>query len=249
MKTILTFLLLILCSFALFAQQNDTIVKSNKSQLLIGIHAGCGSGWRIYKDIPDTLLMNKLFPGTERPGLAYYYSISVGLINNRNSISLGLEFCNSTYSNNFNNEYFVKYTNVADSLFISNYKYKFVHKLMSIPIYYHYSMGKKRNWNISTSIRVGWLIDYYKTVENSLSSKHDVDLTKNYFVAAASLGLGRTLIETKNMLLSVDLEFLSSTTIGSKVKILGTPNESVYYQSKPHYLLIPFIRFNFNYKL
>lgn len=252
MKTILTCLLLMLCSSALLAQKNDTIVKAKKKQLFIGINADLGLGWRNYKPISDTLLLNKLFPNTEKPGVAYSVNLSGGLIYKRSVFSFGFEYSFAEYQNSSDNNYKLivqKYYQVYDTIVVSNFNYKFTHRFISIPLDYQCMLGAKKVWKLETLLKIGFIIDYYKNVESSLTPKRKVDLDKNYPVLAFGLGIGRKLLETNKMIFSANFKVSCTSTVGSKIKILGTPYESVYYQSKPHQLIIPLISFNLQRKL
>ena len=69
MKTsILIFASLLFFSSLFVTAQNDSISIGKKKQFFIGLDAGFGLGWRINKNIPDSLVFSRINSDGEKPG-------------------------------------------------------------------------------------------------------------------------------------------------------------------------------------
>ena len=152
---------------------------------------------------------------------------------------MGIEYIFAEYHNNSYTYYGNRnYPNLPyDTVFVT-IKYKFKHKLVSIPIKLSLFVGKNHKWLCSVILNPGWLVDY---------KINNYDLDKLYQVFIVGAAFGRKILDTPKIDFIIACQVNYTSQIGSKsyVKSIDTS----YLQSKPHHLILPTISLNLNYKL
>lgn len=238
MKTTLTLLLLILCSSALLAQKNDTIVKVKKRQFFIGIDAGAGIGWRINKkNIPDSAVFVRIDSKGEEPGIAYNLGIIFGLNKKRFRFSIGIEYNHVEYKND-SYYFYGKY----DSMRYDG-RYKLKHQIISVPLKINYQFAHQ-NWQLGLIIKPGWLSGYGYLKINPTRKFGENDY--RYLNIQIGASIGRKIFETKKFSGIIYIEgFISTKISGENYQITHAKYKALM---KPHYLLNPRMTFNFQIK-
>lgn len=260
--------LLFILSFSNTFAQNDSLIKVKSKRFFIGFNAGIGLGWRNYKDINDTMYFNQVQPNNEKPNLANNFSINIGF-NNKNVIwSLGIDYSSSKYQNkNANTDFYIYEKtypyNLYDTVSVY-YSYSYKHKIISLPLNILYKFEKEKSWFIGLGLKINWMYDYELTSEYTDESysflsnyfgggfrtqKVTNDLISNYLFGSVNAIIAKTILETNNWSIMSFINIEYSTQIGRKPKILGTPYESKYYETRPLHLLLPTCGFNINLKL
>lgn len=251
-------------------QKKDSAAAKNKKQRFIGMTIGGGAGWRDYEKVDDTwILSDPPQEKGERPGPAYNFAFDYGYTKNRWTHIFGIEY---GYAKYYNNDDIVIYDIGKSYSNAITHKYSYIHGFLSLCYSFSYNLDKRCNWRIGATVKLGWLIQYtletydYSSIKpipywsSPGTYKDRLDKTPT---AWAGVFIGRKLFETKRLKLFVDLQTNISSPVGYKTVVRGwyppplpgmtfstlAPYDRYFYNSKPHYLLVPGFQFSLQYKL
>lgn len=242
--------------------QTDTILKNdsakaqqkkdslNRKHRFIGINIAGGLAWRGYlHHSKDSEIKYGEVPQTgEMPGSAYSFAFNSGHTIKRWTHTFGIEYD------------FAKYYNYS-------YAYSYIHYFLSLSYSFNYQLDKANKWRVGANFELGRLLEYTRKRYDQPTKQFFpwgptansiLHIEKN-ITAWSGVFIGNKLLETKKLRLFVDLLVNVSSMVGYKTLqrqyyapglcYSCAPTAQNYYESKPHVLLVPALRFNLQYKL
>ena len=217
-----------------------------KKKFYLGINAGGGIGWRINKNVPDSMVFAKIDSKGEEPEFSYYAGFSFAYSFKNWGVQTGIEYSYIAYANN-NFSFYINrnYPSLPyDSLLIkADYEYK--HQLISLPIKFNRFINRKQ-WVIGLSIKGSWLSKYgYNKLKptGKFATKNS-----NNIVFFSEIAIGKKVFETTRLICYLNCNVQFSTKVGGQYTETSLYN-SDKLKSMPHNLLVPSLEINLQYKL